>query len=109
MGEGCTLHGVSKLPFEPKGAKLSEFAKFLWKEGGIKFDPTPSVIKTDDDGIVKLRLYFPYSKTVKLYKDGYVVDGSFKHKIFERFPELEEMKLKRKQKNSDGATYVFES
>ena len=31
-GEGCRLLGVSKLPFEPKGARLLEFARFIWKE-----------------------------------------------------------------------------
>jgi len=106
--ESIKLHGVSKLPFEPKGTRLADFAKFLWQGDGLTFTPTHSSILTEDEGVSKLRLYFPYSDTVKLEKDGYKIDNTFKHNIFDRYPELANKKLKRKQKNSDGATYVFE-
>ena len=107
--EGNTLHGVSKLPFEPKGVRLAEFSKFLWKEGGIVFTPSFSSVLTEgEDGKSKLRLYFPYTENVKLEKDGYRVDNTFKHNIFDRYPQLMERKVKKKSKNADGATYVFE-
>ena len=106
--EGCKLLGVSKLPFEPKGSRLIEFSRFIWKEGGLDFTPSKSVVVDDSDDKIKLKLLFPYDKKVKLENDGYIVDGFFKHDIFAQHPELKGKKLLRKQKNADGATYTFE-
>ena len=107
-GEDCKLLGVSKLPFEPKGSRLVEFSRFIWKEGGLDFTPSKSVVVDDSDDKIKLKLFFPYDKKVKLENDGYIVDGFFKHDIFAQHPELKGKKLLRKQKNADGATYTFE-
>ena len=106
--EGCKLLGVSKLPFEPKGSRLIEFSRFIWKVGGLDFTPSKSVVVDDSDDKIKLKLLFPYDKKVKLENDGYIVDGFFKHDIFAQHPELKGKKLLRKQKNADGATYTFE-
>jgi arsenite-transporting ATPase len=105
---GCNLLGVSKLPFEPKAHRLMEFAKYVWKKKGIVFEPSHSTEIIQGDGVIKLRLYFPFLESVKLEKDGYIVDGFFKHGLFEQHPELRGLKVKRKQKNVDGATYTFE-
>jgi len=106
--EGCKLLGVSKLPFEPKGSRLVEFSRFIWKEGGLDFTPSKSVVVDEDGEKIKLKIFFPYDEKVKLEKDGYIVDGFFKHDIFAQNPELKSKRLLRKQKNADGATYTFE-
>tara|TARA_R110002167_G_scaffold55918_2_gene158798 strand:+ start:405 stop:1580 length:1176 start_codon:yes stop_codon:yes gene_type:complete len=107
--EGCQLLGVSKLPFEPKGARLLEFSRFIWKSGGLQFDACESVDVQESDGKIKMKLMFPYDDSLVLENDGYIVDGFFKHDIFGRHPELKSKKLIRKQKNKDGATYTFEA
>ena len=106
--EGCKLLGVSKLPFEPKGNRLLEFSKFIWKEGGLDFIPQNSIEIEEEGEKIKMKLYFPYDEKVELEKDGYIVDGFFKHDIFLRNPELRERRVIRKQKNQHGATYTFE-
>jgi TRC40/GET3/ArsA family transport-energizing ATPase len=106
--EGCRLLGVSKLPFEPKGARLLEFARFIWKEKGLEFAAEKSIVVEEGDDKIKLKLFFPYDETLVLEDDGYVVDGFFKHDIYCRNPELKGKKIIRKQKNKDGATYTFE-
>ena len=100
--------GVSKLPFEPKGNRLLEFSKFIWKEGGLDFIPQNSIEIEEEGEKIKMKLYFPYDEKVELEKDGYIVDGFFKHDIFLRNPELREKRVIRKQKNQHGATYTFE-
>jgi hypothetical protein len=106
--EGCRLLGVSKLPFEPKGARLLEFARFIWKEKGLEFAAEKSIVVEEGDDKIKLKLFFPYDETLVLEDDGYIVDGFFKHDIYCRNPELKGKKIIRKQKNKDGATYTFE-
>jgi len=96
------------LPFEPKGSRLVEFSRFIWKEGGLDFTPSKSVVVDEDGEKIKLKLFFPYDEKVKLENDGYIVDGFFKHDIFAQTPELESKRVLRKQKNADGATYTFE-
>lgn len=107
--EGCKLLGVSKLPFEPKGRRLVEFSRFLWKEGGLDFTPIKSSKVEEGEGKIKLTMYFPYDEKVVLENDGYIVDGFFKHDIFSQHPELKSKKVIRKQKNAEGATYTFEA
>ena len=49
--KGINLCGVSKLPFEPRAGKLSEFVKFIWSEGRMKFTPKKSLeVVTTDKG-----------------------------------------------------------
>jgi len=107
--EGVKLVGVSRLPFEPKAERLAEFAKILESSnGGIDFVPMHSTEIEESEETIKLKLFFPYLESVELDDDFYTVDGFLKKPIFERHKELKELKLKRKQKTSSGATYTFE-
>ncbi len=107
--EGIKVVGVSRLPFEPKAERLAEFAKILeGSNGGIDFTPTHSTEIEEGDETIKLKLFFPYLKSVELDDDSYTVDGFLKKPIFDRHEELRGLKLKRKQKTSSGATYTFE-
>ncbi len=107
--EGIKVVGVSRLPFEPKAERLAEFAKILeGSNGGIDFTPTHSTEIEEGDETIKLKLCFPYLKSVELDDDSYTVDGFLKKPIFDRHEELRGLKLKRKQKTSSGATYTFE-
>lgn len=50
--EICASHnirlvGVSRLPYEPRGAKLVDYAKILWNSKGISFAPKKSLITGD--------------------------------------------------------------
>ncbi len=108
-GEDISLVGVSRLPFEPKAEKLGEFAKILFSGDNFDFSPEFATELSESDGEqMKLKLQFPYSDKVELFEDGYIVDGCLKKPIFDRFPELKVMKVKRKQKTATGATYSFE-
>jgi TRC40/GET3/ArsA family transport-energizing ATPase len=108
--ESICLAGVSRLPFEPKGSRLGDFGRILWGSGNIDFEPTfSSELEVDEDkGVSKLKLRFPYLDDVVLEDDGYMVDGFMKQDLFNRYPELSTMKVKRKQKTKSGATYTFE-
>jgi len=107
--EDLKLVGVSRLPFEPKAERLAEFAKILESSnGGIDFTPTYSTEIEEGEETIKLKLFFPYLEGVELGDDSYIVDGFLKKPIFDRHEELRELKLKRKQKTSSGATYTFE-
>ena len=106
--ESIKLVGVSRLPFEPKAEKLGEFSKMLWgSNGGLDFEPSYSTELEEDEETLKLKLYFPYLDSVELEDDSYKVDGFMKNMIFIRHEELKNMKIKRKQKTSKGATYTF--
>ena len=106
--EGIKLVGVSRLPFEPKAERLGEFSKMLWgSNGGLDFEPSYSTEIEEDEETLKLKLYFPYLDSVELEDDSYKVDGFMKNMIFIRHEELKDMKIKRKQKTSKGATYTF--
>ena len=98
---GINLIGVSKLPFEPRGEKLVEFGRFL---KNLTFIPCFSQDWEHESGKTVLRLRFPPSGKVKLYEDGYKIDGI---KYFIDVPvELKGKKI-RKTKTSTGATYTF--
>ena len=99
--EGVNLIGVSKLPFEPRGAKLLEFSRFLKK---LDFEPFHSVEWDIEDEKSTMRVRFPNSGKVKLKKSSYMID-SMEYKL--PIPkEMLEKKI-RKQKTSFGATYTF--
>jgi len=102
--EDINLVGVSKLPFEPRGQRLNEFSRLIWKERGINFTPTKSVdVESDEDGVV-MRLRFPPSKDLQLFDEGYSMFGM--EYAFEKPMEGERMKV-RKTKTQSGATYTY--
>jgi len=101
---GITLVGVSKLPFEPRGSKLNEFSRLIWKERGINFTPTRSVNVESDEESVIMRLRFPPAKDLRLFDEGYSIFGM--DYTFERPLEGNGMKV-RKTKTQSGATYTY--
>lgn len=104
MKEGVKLVGVSKLPFQPMGSRLLDFAKFLWNDTGIDFVPANSVVIEESDGIVRMRLRFPHLNKVKLSNKTYTVNG-YDYEV--PIPqECEGWKI-RKTKNPIGALYTF--
>lgn len=102
--ENIKLTGVSKLPFQPMGDRLPEFAKFLWKDGGMVFEPEHSVKQENGDDLVRLRLRFPHSGKVVLNDRSYKID-------YNEYPIPLPLDLlvatPRKQKTSQGATYTY--
>jgi arsenite-transporting ATPase len=105
-GEGINLVGVSKLPFEPRGANISNFSRLLWREGGMAFDLdfSKTVEVNEDELKTTMRLVLPPSKDLKLYEDGYKI-GSMRY-YFQNL-EIDYKKMKKK-KTPKGATYTFE-
>tara|TARA_R110000824_G_scaffold229156_3_gene416872 strand:+ start:774 stop:1940 length:1167 start_codon:yes stop_codon:yes gene_type:complete len=103
--ENISLVGVSKLPFQPMGNKLGEFAKFIWGAKSIEFEPHKSASMEGGDGRVYLRLKFPQNGTVKLHKNTYSIDG-FEYYI----PHLDTVDGKKisRKKSRSGATYSYE-
>tara|TARA_Y100000310_G_C20654840_1_gene801444 strand:+ start:357 stop:1520 length:1164 start_codon:yes stop_codon:yes gene_type:complete len=101
---GITLVGVSKLPFEPRGSKLNEFSRLIWKERGINFTPTRSVNVESDEESVIMRLRFPPAKDLQLFDEGYSIFGM--DYTFEKPLEGNGMKV-RKTKTQSGATYTY--
>ena len=101
---GINLLGVSKMPFEPRGSKLNDFSRLIWKERGIKFTPARSVELESDEESVIMRLRFPPSEDLQLFDEGYSLFGM--DYSFETPLECKGMKL-RKTKTSSGATYTY--
>ena len=99
--EGINLVGVSKLPFQPMGAKLLDFGRFL---KGLDFTPEKSVEVEEDTTSIKMRLRFPHSGKVKLNDASYKID----YHIYDIPLPVECRMLKsRKQKTPTGATYSY--
>jgi len=103
-GENINLVGVSKLPFEPRGSQLNAFSRLLWKERGMAFTPSKSMLIESDDESVIMRLSFPPSKDLELFDDGYSIFG-MKY-TFEKPLESDGLKV-RKSKTQSGATYTY--
>ena len=58
----CHLVGVPRLPFEPRGDKLMDYARLIWNASGIEGSPKPSVLVHDDDEVVSLEINVPFLK-----------------------------------------------
>ncbi len=98
---GINLLGVSKLPFQPIGDKLTEFSKFLI---GLDFIPQKSIEIEEDIDTIKVKLYFPNSKRVKLKEKSYFID--YREYPIVLPPAIDNLKV-RKVKNARGATYTY--
>ena len=98
---GINLLGVSKLPFQPIGDKLTEFSKFLI---GLDFIPQKSIEIEEDIDTIKVKLYFPNSKRVKLKEKSYFID--YREYPIDLPSNVNNLKV-RKVKNSRGATYTY--
>ena len=95
------LLGVSKLPFQPMGEKLKEFSHFLV---GLIFTPQKSIEVEEGVDDIKVRLYFPNSKRVKLKEQSYFID-------YREYPIALPSDVKglksRKVRHERGATYTY--
>ena len=99
--EGINLIGVSKLPFQPIGAKLIEFAKFL---KGLDFVPQKSIVVEESVDKIMVKLYFPNSNRVKLKEKSYFID--YREYPIELPPNVGNLKGK-KVRHKRGATYTY--
>ena len=61
------LVGMTRLPFEPRSARLVDVAHTLWGERGLNFPITPSLEVQEDS----LTLHIPYIKNAKWTKDNW--------------------------------------
>ena len=99
--EGINLLGVSKLPFQPMGEKLKEYSHFLV---GLIFTPQKSIEVEEGVDDIKVRLYFPNSKRVKLKEQSYFID-------YREYPIALPSDVKglksRKVRHERGATYTY--
>ena len=95
------LVGVSKLPFQPIGDKLIEFSKFLT---GLDFVPQKSIEIEEDVDTIKVKLYYPNSKRVKLKEKSYFID--YREYPIDLPPNVNNLKV-RKVKTEGGATYTY--
>ena len=102
--ESIGLVGVSKLPFQPMGARLLEFSKFVWGKNAMSFKPFYSVVREDDIGATRLRIKFPASGKVVLHDSSYSIDGQEYGIPVDS--DLQVIKP-RKQKTQNGATYSY--
>jgi len=59
---GCHLVGVPRLPFEPRGEKLTDYARLIWNPSGIKGTPIPSILVEETDDNILLTLHIPFLK-----------------------------------------------
>jgi|LWDU01.1.fsa_nt_gi arsenite-transporting ATPase len=99
--EGINLIGVSKLPFQPIGTKLTEFAKFLT---GLDFVPEKAINVEESKDKVVVKLYFPNSKRVKLKEKSYFID--YREYPIDLPSNVENLKV-RKVRHERGATYIY--
>ena len=59
---GCHLVGVPRLPFEPRGDKLAEYARLIWNPSGIKGIPIPAILVEETEENIQLKLHVPFLK-----------------------------------------------
>jgi arsenite-transporting ATPase len=102
--KGINLCGVSKLPFEPRAGKLSEFVKFIWSEGRMKFTPKKSLEVVTTDKGNKLNLSFPLHGKIKLMSESYKIDNV---EYYIQIPEQFKNKTPKKTKTEFGASYYY--
>ncbi len=98
---GINLLGVSKLPFQPIGARLTEFGKFLTE---LDFIPQKSIEVEESIDKIMVKLSFPNSKRVKLKENSYIVD--YREYPIEFPPNVGNLKV-RKVRHERGATYTY--
>ena len=87
--------------FQPIGAKLIEFAKFL---KGLDFVPQKSIDVEESVDKIMVKLYFPNSNRVKLKEKSYFID--YREYPIELPPNVGNLKGK-KVRHKRGATYTY--
>jgi hypothetical protein len=101
--------GMTRLPFEPRGSKLSQVSETLWNERGLHFSAFPSLSVSESEGKAVIRT--PYITTAKWNRDNqefyYGSDSSVGNFVYELSNVLPDgVKIsRRKQRDSVVLTW----
>jgi len=101
--------GMTRLPFEPRGSKLSEVSETLWNERGLRFSAFRSISISESEGKAVIRT--PYITTAKWNRDNqefyYGSDSSVGNFVYELSNVLPDgVKIsRRKQRDSVVLTW----
>ena len=106
--ESLKLVGLSRLPFEPRGEKLGEVAKMLWRPGSLSWEPTLPLTETDTGYRVQLPFVGDAKWSVKKGKAKYQYE-KFNFGQGDGWYEVPVEDVKRKRKiNEDTVTLTTE-
>ena len=67
--QNIRLVGMTRLPFEPRSARLADVAQTLWGERGLKFQISPALELDEENN--KLLVHVPHIGDVKWTKDNW--------------------------------------
>ncbi len=106
--ESLKLVGLSRLPFEPRGEKLGEVAKMLWRPGSLSWEATLPLTETDTGYRVQLPFVGDAKWSVKKGKAKYQYE-KFNFGQGDGWYEVPVEDVKRKRKiNEDTVTLTTE-